>query len=261
MRAAKINKTSYSVDLLKRVFEEKKMRNPQYSLRTFASRLGISSGALSEILKGKRELSLKQKLKIVDKLELSPEERQNFISEETKPHLKVAQEEAYRLNDDEFHLISDWWHFALLNLISTKGFQPKMTWLGKRLGLPRDLVKQAWERLIRLGHVKKNSRGQIVRKHPRFHTTEDIVNLSLQRSHLKDLELIDNALLNVPIDMRHTSSMTFAVERKDVKKIKNAITSFHQEIMDLYESKKGDEVYRLSVSLFPLTQIDKGSAK
>lgn len=252
---------SNSVALLKRQFEQKKMRNSHYSLRTFAARLGVSSGALSEILKGKRDLSTKQKLKIVDKLELSPEERQTFLNEQVEAHLKVAQEEAYLLSEDEFHLISDWWHFALLNLISTKGFQPKMSWLSKRLGLSRDLVKGAWERLIRLGHVQKNASGQIVRKHPRLKTTVDIVNLSLKRSHLKDLELIDNALLNVPIDLRHTSSMTFSVERKDITKIKKAITNFHQEIMDLYDSKQGDDVYRVSVSLFPLTVIEEESVK
>ncbi len=53
--------------LLLKKFEESKRKNARWSQRAFALKIGLSSGALSEILKGKRPLSaqLKKRFLIV----------------------------------------------------------------------------------------------------------------------------------------------------------------------------------------------------
>lgn len=53
-----------ALEILHKKVEEAKSRNSSMSLRDFAQRVGISSGALSEILKGKRILThaLKQRI-------------------------------------------------------------------------------------------------------------------------------------------------------------------------------------------------------
>ena len=53
-----------AVILLIKKYEEGKQRNVRWSQRAFATRLGLSSGALSEILQGKRILSAQLKKKI-----------------------------------------------------------------------------------------------------------------------------------------------------------------------------------------------------
>ncbi|MBI2609109.1 MAG: helix-turn-helix domain-containing protein [Deltaproteobacteria bacterium] len=60
-------------------FLEIKMKNPHYSLRAFSNKLGLSSSSVSEILNGKRRISIKMAKRIIQKLELSPRERSNLL--------------------------------------------------------------------------------------------------------------------------------------------------------------------------------------
>jgi plasmid maintenance system antidote protein VapI len=60
-------------------FSEARVKNPQYTLRAFARKIRMGSGALSEVLSGRRKVSAKLAKKISENLGLSPEERAKII--------------------------------------------------------------------------------------------------------------------------------------------------------------------------------------
>lgn len=248
-------KTDKATSLLLKKYEEGKSKNQRWSQRAFASRLGLSSGALSEILQGKRILSSQLKKKIAAKLQLSPLEEADFFDEELPNHLKVNRLEYYRLSTDQFHLVSDWWHYAILNLIKTKDFKPSVSWIATRLSLSTKLIQDSWDRLFRLGHLKKTGKT-ISREYPRLETSDGLLDLSIQKSHLEDLSLIENSLMNTPVELRDHTSMTFAMKKKDLAKARELIRTFQDRFSDEIEAPQGgDEVYKISISLYPLTNI------
>ena len=51
---------------------------------------------------------------------------------------------------DEFALISDWYHFAILGLAEIKSSKASPLWIAKRLGITHDEAKEAVDRLLRL---------------------------------------------------------------------------------------------------------------
>ena len=53
---------------LKQVFQERRGRNPRYSLRSYARDLDLGVATLSQVLSGKRHLSVKNAKKVVYKL-------------------------------------------------------------------------------------------------------------------------------------------------------------------------------------------------
>lgn len=136
-------------DLLQKKFREGQLKNSRYSQRAFAQKLGVSSGALSEILKGKRAISTPLKKKMAEALQLSPTEQMDFFDDDLPENLKPARREYFRLSVDQFHLLSDWWHFAILNLLKTKGFRLDQGWIANRLDLPTRTVADALDRLFR----------------------------------------------------------------------------------------------------------------
>jgi PAS domain S-box-containing protein len=69
----------YHISLLESELQKRKDRNSRYSLRAFASFLGIDPSALSRILHGKQELSVQLALQVVLKLNLQGEEQERFI--------------------------------------------------------------------------------------------------------------------------------------------------------------------------------------
>lgn len=242
--------------LLQKKFRESQLKNPRFSQRAFAQKLGVSSGALSEIMKGKRAISAAQKKRMAEALQLSPQEQLDFFDEDLPENLKPVRHEYFRLSVDQFHLISDWWHYAILNLLRTKGFQPEQSWLATRLGLPTKVVTDAWDRLMRLGHLKRVN-GKVTREHPRIETTDDFFDLSVRKSHVEDLKLIERSLLEGRVDERDHTSMTIAINKKNMKKAKELIRIFQDQFAEEVEvgpRELGDEVYRLSISFFPLTK-------
>lgn len=243
-----------AVLLLLKKYEEGKQKNARWSQRAFAARLGLSSGALSEIFQGKRILSSTLKKKIAAKLQLSPLEESEFFAEELPTHLKIHRLEYYKLSNDQFHLISDWWHFAILNLLKTREFKASVPWISKRLGLSEKVTQEAWDRLFRLGHLAKDGK-KVVRAFPRIETSDNLFDLSIQKSHLQDLELMERSLRDVPVDQRDHTSMTLVMNKKSMAKAKELIRLFQDRFSDEVESNPGDEVYKLSISLYPLTQV------
>jgi PAS domain S-box-containing protein len=65
--------------MLQAALQKRKESNPRYSLRAFASFLGLHPSALSRILNGKQDLSVPSALQILRKLKLSPEDQEAFI--------------------------------------------------------------------------------------------------------------------------------------------------------------------------------------
>lgn len=241
--------------ILVQKFEEARQRNGRWSKRAFAKKLGLSSGALSEIMAGKRALSAQAKKKLAGKLQLSPKEQIEFFDDELPSHLRQKKIEYFQLSSDQFHLIADWWHYAILNLTQTKGFQPLPSWIAKRLGLPIKIALEAWERLFRLKHLEKAETGKVVRKYPRLETNDGLFDLSIQKSHLENAHLIETSILEVPVHLRDHTSMTLVLNKKDIPKAKEMIRLFQDQLSDEIEKYPGEEVYRLSISLFPLTKV------
>ncbi len=80
---------AYYRQLLVSEFEKRKTRNPRYSLRAFARTLNLDNGFLSKLLSGKTMLSIDLADQLTKRLQLSKEERSEFIVsaiEEQKCH-------------------------------------------------------------------------------------------------------------------------------------------------------------------------------
>lgn len=77
----------FHVEVLYRELQRRKQRHPRYSLRAFAHQLKVDSATLSRILAAKEDLSLRSALKIVQALDLGPEEKCKFelsVAEQVK---------------------------------------------------------------------------------------------------------------------------------------------------------------------------------
>lgn len=241
------------LSILLRKLEEAKSRNPSFSLRAFSVRLGLSSGALSEIMKGKRPLTSTVKRRIGDKLLLSPQETLEFFQADLPNPMGISADTRVTLDQDNFQMISEWWYFGLLNLIKIRGFKNQAQWMARRLGLSVNLVVEAWERLFRLGYLEKVG-AKIIRKHPNLKTTDNLFNLSIQKSHINDLTLIEKSILNVPVDLRDNTSCTFVIDLSDLPHLKEVVRIFQRQLLEKFGKETGDEVYKMSLAVYPLTK-------
>jgi uncharacterized protein (TIGR02147 family) len=243
-------------------FEEIRAKNPAFSLRAFSRRLDISPSTLTRILSGTRRVSRPLAEQLCDKLMLDPQERSDILGNfpQRKKYRQASRFHAevdpgyLQLTADQFRIIGEWYHFAILSLLKTKGFKSDPEWIAERLGISVREAITALDRLERLEMIQKDSSGEWTRTHPRFRTTDDVMNLSLKKAHRQYLELGLEALAHVPTELRDFTAITMPTNPELLPKAKELIRKFQDELSALLESEPGTEVYKFCTQLIPLTK-------
>lgn len=242
--------------------KELKIKNPAFSIRAFAKRLNVSPGTLSLVILGRRKISPRMANHFADRLNLSPSDRDlifgNQESSNRSAHKSRAHLEYTQLADDQFNVISEWIHFAILNLIKTRYFENSEKYFARRLGVPEKDVHAALDRLQRLGLITTDQMGRLKRTQPRYKTTDHIASLALKKSHHETLNLAEKSLWKDNIDIRDFTWITFPLDLRKLEKAKELIRKFQDEFLAEIESDADPtEVYRLSIQMFPLTKAKK----
>jgi uncharacterized protein (TIGR02147 family) len=141
--------------------------NPHYSLRAFAKHLAIDHATLSQFLRCKRRFTPAAIEKLGKRLGIDYHTLSLFIAREqgTQLHQAAATfQEVQQLAHDTANLISDWYHFSILELVQLPHFQPGSRWIARVLGITPDEVNIAVTRLLRLGLLEMKSQSCWVTK-------------------------------------------------------------------------------------------------
>lgn len=252
------NKDYFLRELLKNEFQRRAEKNPSLSLRAFSAKLDMDQSLLSKLLQGKRKFSEENIKKVSEFLGI-------YLNSELEKNNETAKDfsKNYQLlKEDEFFVISAWYHFAILELIKTKGFKHTSADTAKKLQISELEASRALERLIRLGFIEKK-RGKFNLKKVsntwlNLNDTSKARRALQKQMHEKSLQ----ALEDISFDKREHSSLTVAVDPNLLPEIKKKITEFRRSI-DQYIMENGNEkeVYNLCVSFFPLTDIDQKNLK
>lgn len=240
--------------------------NPRYSLRSFAKHLQINPSLLSKILRGQVGVSAKRFEKICERMALGPGEREQLAIGENRKRTFKKQDSLFKelrntsvqMRDmaDQFQVIADWYHYALLELISIENFQPDERWIAKTLGISFAEVVEARERLVRLGMLAidengkwKDSSGNV------SNSSGQYTSIALRKLQTQVLNLALGALETVPIEKRLQGSMTLAIDASLVPSAKEKIVAFQRALATSLqeESRTKNSVYQMTVSFFPVT--------
>lgn len=243
-------------ELLASELKKRKDRNPNFSLRAFARWLGISPSQLSQMLTGKRPITLATMKKISSRLDLSPLEHKELMSSliADKDYLDSEKDrKKLLLKEDKFRLISDWYHFAILSLTRIKDAQSDPRWIARRLGINVEEANQALLRLERMGIIQtKPVFKQICDP---IEMVSDIPSEAVRKYHKQSLNIAIEKIDTIEMTKREYQSLTIPISPKQVPTIKKYINDFLAQISDYTEKHKGSEVYNLNLQLFPVSVI------
>jgi uncharacterized protein (TIGR02147 family) len=230
-------------------------QNPNYSLRSFAKYLGVSPSGLSMVMSGKKPTTSKFVFKVGAKLKLGESELKNFqinlITEKIRPH--VARD--FEIIDaNRLAVIKDWYHYAILNLIRTKDFKPRASWVAKKLGISLGEAQGALERLQNVGMLKiANNSWVDVTNCFTTHTNNEKFSEAARQNQLQLFTKATQAIEKVNFVSRNHTGVTIAINKKDLDRAKAFISQFRKNFMENFDKDaNADEVYHLSVALFPL---------
>lgn len=255
-------------DILRSELKSRIQRNPQYSLRAFAKAIGLKAPHLSAVLSGTKGLSADSAARIAQALGWSKAESQEFVELVTAVHArkksarlnaqdlvaKKSDANAYKLLDIEnFKLVSDWQHFAILHLMELKDFKPDPKWIARRLGLKSETVKESLKRLAELELIDTTNSGWKPKQ--KFFRTPNVTSAAIRNSHHQYLRLAGDALENRPLAERDFSTVVMALKKDSVAEAKEWIQEFRRKFCEKLDSaEEKDALYALSTQFFELTQ-------
>lgn len=254
-------------DFLLEEFKARRARNPNYSLRAYARDLGMPASKLSQNLRGLCGISVAKAETLADKLQLREQDRKLFLALVESQHARsrVARQQAAtalesirrdkidELNLEKFTAIRDWYHMAILEMTELSHFRADPQWMASRLDLPVDVVKEAVTRLTELGLLNTEM--------PQWKQTAADLELpsggssrAVREHHKQLLTKAMVAIDEVAVEDREYSSHTFAIAKSSLPEVKNLIREFQRKIARLSHGTVKDEVYALSIQLFPLLE-------
>lgn len=237
--------------ILLQEFLDCQSRNPNFSMRAYSRKVGVTQSAISEILSGKRKITAKMAEKILNGLDVSPQ-----VTGEILAQLKGKQsseDRAHRpLDMDTFHLISDWHYFALLSLAETKTFKSDPKWIARRLKISLAKAEEAIDRLSRLGLIEEYKKG-FKATGIQYQVDPGIATPALKKAQRQNLDIATEKLESTTFEERDFTAITLCFDPDRMGEAKALIKEFRKRFSDLMESGDKKEVYKLCVQLFPLT--------
>lgn len=237
---------------LQRQFTERCKRNPRYSLRAFAKNLDMEASSLSQILSGKRPVSKKSMQALCEKLSANPNDLKNF----GLLTIEASDADFMQVSLDTFSVISEWYHYAILELTFVSGFKADPKWIARKLSITVEEAKAATERLKRLGLLLEEN-GSLI-KSSKFITNLSAVNTSSAHRELQR-QVVEKALTAIDEcqpEEKDITSMTMAIDVKKMNKAKDLIRKFRRDLSALLEDGEQSQVYNLAIQLYPISKKD-----
>lgn len=240
---------------LRETIEERKKKNPKYSLRAFARQVGIPAPTLSRLLAGRWQLSISMARKIVRGItENADEQRRMLRAFAVEPEKGAAKSTRYRyLSLSELGLLAHWGYSALLEWLRSRDGVRSEDEIARGTGLSLKEVREFLKTLEGLGFVHRSIKhgwrskglhlssirweGEAPWKQVHGGYAERA------RQHLEERHAKDESIFQ---------GITFMIAPDRVAEAKQRIREFAEEISDELSSGDNTSLYRLNIQLFPL---------
>ena len=259
-----VDKVNYRY-LISHELKTRVQKNPSYSLRAFAKFLEVSPAYLSQIFAQKRILSDERAKDFAKKLKWPSKKRKLFlalIQYEKSKDLQVKQDfleqiedlselDFIELQEDQFQLISEGYHYSIIELTNLKAVRSDPKWIADRLGITLSQAESGVQRLLRLGLLKQE--GGSLRKAMPNYRIDGIPSYAIRAFHKEKLQLAEEALEKQSLLDRDFAGVTLSIGRKDVAQIREISRKFIEKLMKFSDKVESpDAVYHLSTQFFRL---------
>jgi transcriptional regulator with XRE-family HTH domain len=235
-------------------------KNPRYSLRSFARSLGVDHSLLAKILRGERRVSAGMIWKVGQAINIKPEQLTKW-SIESRENREGRKVRFNILKNGKLSILTEWYHFALLELTLLPEFSTQPQWIAKKLQITVAEARMAIDRLQESGRLTINENGEWVLGDPNNSWADlKATNEIRKRLQKQFLEKALTAIDSVPFEDRENGSMTMAISRKMIPHFKNRIEEFKKSLLAEAEMASNyDAVYQVCVAFYPISTITKTS--
>jgi uncharacterized protein (TIGR02147 family) len=256
-------------EYLRAEFEERKGRNPRYSYRAMAAKLGLNSGTMARIMNGERNVSsnLVPRLAALFGLRSKETEYLEQLAALGRARDERARLRAYRalvdlrngrtntVTERQHVFYEEWYYSAVRELLRFYPFHGDYHRLAKMLE-PSITVHEAKRavRVLREQGLIERINGAYVVKHNNISTGAKWHGMAVHRYQETTTDLARKALDRVPRPERDFSTMTMCYSSQGMKRAREVLKRTREELSSIEEAdKERNRVYQVNMHLFPLS--------
>ncbi|UXR64113.1 TIGR02147 family protein [Bdellovibrio bacteriovorus] len=246
----------YVLSLIKSHLADIQTRNPQFSLRSFAKKVGVSASTLSQALHGKRVMNKSTVKKVLT--EIAPQDAKAWDCLEAfkdfYPATKTLPQEilSQRIPEDELMFFKKWYHLAMVTFFDSAHYDGSVQSIADYFGISFTEAQEAVDRLKRLGIVQEHQ--ERLRNTAQFYFTDR--SRLAESIHTSKTEALKNAVQvlesNKAKDTSDFSMMFTVFDPSLVPEAIEYIDKMKKGFAKRFKGK-GDKsaVYQLSIQLMP----------
>lgn len=236
-------------------YVRRKSDNSRYSERAFAQALGLSPGFLKLLFQGKKKLSLTRAQEITLRLPWTESQRAKFLKavQAQSANKAKALKGKFLVNDVDFFEISDWFHFAIIELIKARNGQCNLEEVCKFLAISKTEAAFALKHLKRLNLIEEVARASY--RVPESYEVPSTTSAGIRKHHKQMFQRAKEAIDEQIVTERELRGLTIAFNKSRMQEAAEDIQKFVAQFEKKYGSGTRDSVYQLSLAFF---RLDKG---
>jgi uncharacterized protein (TIGR02147 family) len=259
---------------LKDYFLKQKEGHPGFSVRAFArhpSLMLTSSGFMTQLLQGKRNLSQQLRLKFVQALGLDSRDSEYFDFLVQFNQAKSLEEKNYffthlsrhrgsrarLLLENQNSYFAQWYNTIIWNYFGLPGARRHAPQIAKHLagGITTEQVEQSLQLLLDMGLITKTANGfAVTDRH--LVAPKAAPGAVAKNYHKEFLRLGAEALDTLPPEQRQFNVLTFSVSDKGFSAVKQRMEAFLHEVREIIDrDEEMNQVNVLAMQLFPAAKI------
>jgi uncharacterized protein (TIGR02147 family) len=252
-------------------FCDKKQSNPAFSHRGFASLAGFkTSNFMHLVITGKRNLTKESITKIALAMKLKKREWEYFENlvfycqaetvkdrEHYLARLTTIRKGAFfkQLGGDHYEYIANWLNPVVRELAGMTQGKFDEGKISARIApqVTPSEVRKSIDLLVRLGMLSRTPDGGYKQTDSLLSTGPGITGIAAARYHIGTMALAAEAIERFKPEERELVGMTLGVSRQTFERIRERMWEFRQEVLAMADDPSGEQVYQLSIQLFPMT--------
>lgn len=240
--------------MLQNYFFEVQGRNSRFSIRAFAKKLGLSSSALSEILRGKRKISEKKALGIAKKLEFNESEiksiKRAFENSNSLERLKATSVPLKEkvLSPETFHFMFDRIYFCVLGMLRSK--YKTAAEISVKLGLDSHVVENVLDEFVRCGFVYRKNGEFFEAERTVFRTSDDFPEEGMKKRRLQN-NLASRLAIEKSLPGEFGYFSTVALDRNKLEEAAPIVEDFLKRLSLFLRKPESDDIFEINIDIFP----------
>ncbi|MEO7424934.1 MAG: TIGR02147 family protein [Fibrobacteria bacterium] len=260
-------------DFMRNYFDHARLEEEGFSLRTFLSKVShslSSSGLLSAVLKGTRNLSPAMRLKFAKVMGLKEKEAQYFHllvqfnqakSMEEKNHLfqqlsRFRESKAKTVSEGQYGLYSKWYYLVVWCFFGLDTRQKNPHLIAKKISphISAVQVEEAIAKLLQLKLIRRTANGYAPTEN-HVTTEKEVQDMIANHHHKEFIQMAGQMIDEIPPGRRQYNTLVFSISKESFEIVKERMATFQEELREILDRDSREAmICTLSMQLYPNLQ-------